>query len=153
MEVDCNGLEILDRGECLRLLSLAALGRVAITSGALPALLPVSFHLDGERILVRTRRGSRLDDALRNAVVAFEVDDLDMFAHTGWSVAVTGVAAEVRSPSQLDRARDEPADRWASSPGDSLVAISTEFLTGRRITARSRPTRVSRSAAGDVPLQ
>ena len=37
MEVDCNGLEILDRGECLRLLSLATLGRVAITSGALPA--------------------------------------------------------------------------------------------------------------------
>ncbi len=140
MEVDRNGLEILDRGECLRLLSLSTLGRVAITSGALPVVLPVSFHLDGERILVRVRRGSRLDDALQNAVVAFEADDVDVSAHAGWSVAVTGVAAEVRSPSQLDGARDEPADRWTSSPGDSLVAISTERLTGRRITARSRPT-------------
>jgi nitroimidazol reductase NimA-like FMN-containing flavoprotein (pyridoxamine 5'-phosphate oxidase superfamily) len=141
MEVDRNGLEILDRGECLRLLSLSTLGRIAITSGALPVVLPVSFHLDGERILVRARRRSRLGDALRNAVVAFEVDDLDVSAHAGWSVAVTGVAAEVRSPSQLDSVRGEPADRWTSSPGDSLVAISTEHLTGRRITARSRPTR------------
>ena len=81
-------------------------GRVAITSGALPVVLPVSFHLDGERILLRTRRGSRLDDGLRNAVVAFEADDVDVVAHVGWSVAVTGVAAEVRSPCQLDGARE-----------------------------------------------
>ena len=64
MEVDRNGLEVLDRDECLRLLAFATIGRVGFTSGALPAVLPVNFHLDGERILVRTGRGSKLDAAL-----------------------------------------------------------------------------------------
>ena len=96
MEVDRNGLEVLDRAECLRLLSHETLGRVAFTSAALPCLLPVHFHLQDDTILVRTRRGGRLDAALQDAVVAFEV---------------------------------------------ALLGISTEIVTGRRLTAQSGPTR------------
>ena len=77
MQLDRNGLEILDRDECLRLLALATLGRIGFTSGALPTVLPVNFHLDRERILVHTARGGRLDAALKNAVVAFEADEFD----------------------------------------------------------------------------
>ena len=69
MEVDRNGLEVLGRDDCLRLLALATLGRIGFTSGALPTVLPVSFHLDGERILVRTGRGSKLDAALQNVLL------------------------------------------------------------------------------------
>jgi uncharacterized protein len=141
MEVDRNGLEVLERRECLRLLSRATLGRVAFTSGALPSVLPVSFHLDGERILVRTRRGSRLDAGLRNSVVAFEADDLDPSAHAGWSVAATGLATEVRRQSELDDALGKPIHRWTSHEDGSLMTISTEVLTGRRIREGSRPTR------------
>jgi hypothetical protein len=89
---------------------------------------------------VRTRRGSRLDDALRNAVVAFEADDVDLSAHTGWSVAATGLATEVCDSAELDDALHEPVDRWTPSPGDALIAISTEVLTGRRIITGSQPT-------------
>ncbi|MEO6317928.1 MAG: pyridoxamine 5'-phosphate oxidase family protein [Acidimicrobiales bacterium] len=145
VEVDRNGLEVLDRSECLRLLSQASLGRVAFTSGALPCVLPVSFQLDDERILVRTRSGGRLDLALRGSVVAFEVDDLDADAHTGWSVSLTGCANAVCDPDALGGARRTPIDRWTSSPDDSLVAISTEVLTGRRVTPDSGPTRLSSS--------
>ena len=111
MEIDRNGLEVLDRAECLRLLSHQTLGRVAFTSGALPCVLPVHFHLQDDTILVRTRRGGRLDAALQDAVVAFEVDDLDRVTHAGWSVAVTGVATEV-----TDRRRGRPGERRASRP-------------------------------------
>jgi len=141
MEVDHNGLEVLDRSECLRLLSRSSLGRIGFTSGALPTVLPVNFHLEASASWYGIRRGSRLDDALRNAVVAFEADDLEPEAHTGWSVAVTGLATAVRDLAELDDARHEPADRWTPSPGDSLVAISTELLTGRRVTGGSGPTR------------
>ena len=109
MEVDRNGLEVLDRDECLRLLASATLGRIGFTSGALPTVLPVNFDLDGERILVRTGRGSKLDAALRDAVVAFEVDDFDPICHSGWSVAVTGVATEVSDPTELRRGRSTGA--------------------------------------------
>ncbi len=140
MEVDRNGLEVLERAECLRLLSQRTLGRVAFTSGALPFVLPVNFHLSDERILVRTRRGGRLDDALRDAVVAFEVDEVDETAHAGWSVAVTGVATEVADPGDVEGVEDHPTGRWPEPGHESLIAISTEMLTGRRLTAGSGPT-------------
>ncbi len=138
MEVDRNGLEVLGRDDCLRLLALATLGRIGFTSGALPTVLPVNFHLDGERILVRTGRGSKLDAALQNvAVVAFEVDEFDPIYHSGWSVAVTGVATEVIDPTELDRARREPVARWTPAGDEAFIAISTEFVSGRRITTGS----------------
>src|SRR6185312_1400270 len=98
------------------------------------AVLPVNFYLDGERILVRTGRGSQLDAALQNAVVAFEVYAFDPIHHSGWSVAVTGVATEVSDPTELDAARLEPVTRWTPAGSESVVAISTEFVSGRRIT-------------------
>ena len=141
MEVDRNGLEVLDRDECLRLLALVTLGRIGFTSGALPTVLPVNFHLDRERILVRTGRGSKLDVALQNAVVAFEVDDFDPIHHSGWSVAVTGVATEISDPAELDAARREPVARWAPAGDATVLAISTELVSGRRITPALLPTR------------
>jgi uncharacterized protein len=141
MEVDRNGLEVLDRDECLRLLASATLGRIGFTSGALPTVLPVNFHLDGERILVRTGRGSKLDAALQNAVVAFEVDDFDPIYHSGWSVAVTGVATEISDPAEGDAARRKPVARWAPAGDAALLAISTEVVSGRRIAAGSLPMR------------
>lgn len=133
MEVDRNGLEVLDRDECLRLLATATLGRMGLSSGALPVVLPVNFRLDGERILVRTGRGSKLDAATRNAVVAFEADDFDPVYHSGWSVVVTGVAREVTDPAELDGL--PPVARWAPRGDGRVVAVSTEFVSGRRIVA------------------
>jgi nitroimidazol reductase NimA-like FMN-containing flavoprotein (pyridoxamine 5'-phosphate oxidase superfamily) len=141
MEVDRSGLEVLGRDECLRLLASATLGRIGFTSGALPAVLPVNFHLDGERILVRTGRGSQLDAALQNAVVAFEVDEFDPIHHSGWSVAVTGVATEVGDPTELDAARQEPVTRWTPPGSESVVAISTELVSGRRVTTGTQAVR------------
>jgi nitroimidazol reductase NimA-like FMN-containing flavoprotein (pyridoxamine 5'-phosphate oxidase superfamily) len=135
MEVDRNGLEVLDRDECLRLLALATIGRIGFTSGALPTVLPINFRLDGERILVRTGRGSKLDAALHNAVVAFEVDDFDSTYHSGWSVAVTGVVSELSDPIELQEVNKLPIARWAPMGDEAVLAISTELVTGRRITA------------------
>lgn len=151
MEVDRNGLEVLDREECLHLLAQATLGRVAITSGALPRVLPVAFQLDGHRILLRTRRGGTLDVALRGSVVAFEADHLDADAHAGWSVSVTGRASEVLDDIGQSDPWPEAIGPWTSSPDDSLMVITTEVLTGRRIAPG--PGRRSQSASRDVPLQ
>jgi len=142
MEVDRNGLEVLSREDCLYLLASATLGRIAFTSGALPRVLPVSFHLERERILVRTARGSQLDVALQDVVVAFEVDDFDPIHHSGWSVAVTGVAAEVSDPTELDSARQVPVAHWAAAGDEVVIAISTELVSGRRTTTGSLATQL-----------
>ena len=134
MRLDHNGLEVLDRDECLRLLGGAVIGRVGVSSGALPRVLPVNFRLDGDRILIRTSRGTKLDAATANAVVAFEVDEIDPVNQTGWSVLITGVAREVTDPDELAEVRAEPLARWAPpGPNDRVMAISTELVDGRRI--------------------
>jgi nitroimidazol reductase NimA-like FMN-containing flavoprotein (pyridoxamine 5'-phosphate oxidase superfamily) len=138
MEVDSKGLEVLGRDECLRLLTGATLGRIGFTSGALPTVLPVTFHLDDERIYVRTGRGSTLDAALQNSVVAFEADDFDPTHHCGWSVAVTGLASAVSTPVGLRLAHRQLPAPWANGESEAVLAISTELVSGRRTTAAPR---------------
>jgi uncharacterized protein len=132
-EIDRNGLEILDREECLLLLSRPTLGRVGLTVDALPIVLPVNFWFDGQRILIRTGEGTKLDAALRNAVVAFEVDEIDPVEHAGWSVVVTGRAREIDDPDELARLRHAPLARWAPKGDGRVVAIDPELVSGRRV--------------------
>lgn len=136
MEVDRNGLEVLDRDECLRLLAHKRFGRVGVTDGALPTILPVNYWSDGTSVYVRTSPGTKLDAALRDAVVAFEVDDVDMFDHAGWSVVVTGVAREVTDRDELEGLAGAPIGRWAPGPDGHVIAISTELVSGRRLRAK-----------------
>lgn len=142
MRLDRNGLEILSREECLQLLASVPVGRVAVSVDALPVILPVNFGLLGEDVVFRTAPGSKLDAAVRNAVVAFEVDHYDPVYHTGWSVLVTGVAEEVTDPLVLAAARALPLEPWAlDGLADHVVRIRTGMISGRRI-------RVGRGASG-----
>jgi nitroimidazol reductase NimA-like FMN-containing flavoprotein (pyridoxamine 5'-phosphate oxidase superfamily) len=134
VEVDRNGVQVLDSEECTALLADAAVGRIAITSNALPVVLPVNFVLLDDRIVVRTGRGTKLDAATRNTVVAFEVDELDPREGTGWSVLVTGVAHELTSPDEIAAADASPPARWAPGPEGRYIAISVDMISGRRIT-------------------
>jgi uncharacterized protein len=129
-QVDRNGLEVLDRADCVRLLRTAFLGRIGISAGALPMILPVNFRVEGDRILFRTGVGTKLDAATRNAVVAFEADDIDPMYHSGWSVVVTGVAREVADPD--DRAV-YTTPRWAPGQSERLVQVSIDEISGRRL--------------------
>jgi nitroimidazol reductase NimA-like FMN-containing flavoprotein (pyridoxamine 5'-phosphate oxidase superfamily) len=127
--LDRNGLEVLDRADCLDLLRSATIGRISITSGALPVILPVNFVVSDECILFRTSPGTKLDAATRNAVVAFEVDDFDRFGHSGWSVVVVGITREVDPPDHVRRA----IPRWAPSDDGRVVSIDIESVSGRRL--------------------
>lgn len=138
MEVDRNGLEVLGRAECLRLVASATIGRLGLTSGALPTVLPINFRLIDGKIFFRTGVGTKLDAATHNAVVAFEVDDMDPMWHTGWSVVVTGVAQEVTDPDELAALADAHIPRWAPAHDGRVVSVSTEMITGRRLPTTHR---------------
>jgi hypothetical protein len=133
VEIDRNGLEVLGEDACLALLRGATLGRVAITSGALPTILPVNYRLVDRTVLFRTGRGTKLDAATTNAVVAFEVDDFDPVAHTGWSVNLIGVARDLVAVFRDLTFDTTEIPRWAPTGDDRVVAITAELITGRRI--------------------
>jgi nitroimidazol reductase NimA-like FMN-containing flavoprotein (pyridoxamine 5'-phosphate oxidase superfamily) len=146
MEFDRNGLEVLPREECLRLVAGAHVGRVAISIDALPAVFPVNFVVDGDCIVFRTAAGTKLDAATANAVIAFEVDSVDPLYHTGWSVLVRGVATEIIDSSALERARALPLRAWANHGRDRFVRVSTDLVSGRRLMP-------ARGAAGPAPRE
>jgi len=145
MEIDRDGLEVLDRAECFRLLDGGGLGRIAVTSGALPLVMPVAYVMDGETIIVATGRGTPLGFATAGAVVGFEVDNLHEHGHSGWTVMVTGVAAEVSDPVEARRLQSLLAD-GRDDEDERLVRISSELISGRRTHRRHRHAR-SRAAA------
>jgi nitroimidazol reductase NimA-like FMN-containing flavoprotein (pyridoxamine 5'-phosphate oxidase superfamily) len=85
-------IDPLPEAECRRLLAQHTLGRVGITSGGLPLILPVHYVYDDGAILFRTRPGTKLRSAANGDVLAFEVDTYDAGSGRGWSVMVLGRA-------------------------------------------------------------
>jgi hypothetical protein len=130
--IDPNGLEVLTRPECFALLARHALGRVSVSIGALPVIVPVTYRLTGDAIVLRTTPSRRFDAALRHAVVAFEVDDLDEVSGAGWSVMVTGLAEEIVGSDELDWAHTLGLRSWAGGAAH-FVRIPCDEISGRRI--------------------
>lgn len=133
MEIDQNGLEVLERDECLALLAGRGFGRIGVSARALPTILPVNYWFDGASIYLKSSAGSKLQAAARGDVVVFEVDDSDGISHAGWSVVVTGVARVVEDPVELAELRSAPVPRWAPNWDGHIMAISTEMVRGRRL--------------------
>jgi len=129
---DAAGLEILDRVECLALLSTRSLGRIVFTDQAMPAVLPVNFSVWDGSVLIRTGAGSKLAAATRNAVVAFEVDEIDPDSGKGWSVVVVGRSGVVDNPAEVTEA-EEVAPRSCVGGRDHLIRIRIGSITGRRV--------------------
>lgn len=159
MQLDHNGLEVLDRAECLELLRSVPIARMGLSMKALPVILPVNIAVEGDNIFVRTDTGSKVEAALHHAVVAVEADHHDAFGHTGWSVLVQGQTRLIEDPREIDRLHDLHLVSWANHEAALWVAISAEIVTGRRIrhdlAARPLPTssqiEVSPPAPGAIP--
>lgn len=128
----------MDDDECFGLLDQTRFGRVAISVGGIPAVLPVNYRAFHHSIYFRTGEGLKLDAARRRMVVSFEIDGTDGRYHVGWSVLAVGPASVVVDPDVPDEIRRQGAEPWAPGPRDHLVRIEPEFVSGRRIT--SSPT-------------
>lgn len=139
MNVDRNGLGILPRDECLKLVAGSSVGRVVVTQNALPAAFPVNFCLLDGDVVFRTSTGSKLTAAVSKAVVAFEVDEIDVVGQTGWSVLIQGWARLLTRPDEITEARDLDLQVWA--PGDRwhFVLIRSEIVSGRRLLPTTVP--------------
>jgi len=117
----------------MALLAEASVGRLGLSIGALPVILPVNYLLIGDRIVFRTVHGTKLDAATRNAVVAFEADQYENDGSAGWSVLVRGIAAETTDHQILTTARSRGLTSWAlDGLADHYILIDTEVVTGRR---------------------
>jgi len=122
----------LSRDECLARLAMTSIGRVAVTSQALPAVVPVNYSLVGNNIIVRTEVGGMVARGCDGTVVAFEIDDLAADGRTGWSVLVVGVA-ELLDGSPAIRAMEAGLVSAVGPGRDQFIAITIARLTGRSV--------------------
>lgn len=147
MNVDAE-LEVLSSEECLALAASMPIGRIVFTDRALPAVQPVNFLIHDGSVIIRTAHGSKLAAATRNAVVAFEVDEFDRQARTGWSVTLVGRAQSIRDPAEVEVLARLPLRAWAPGDRDRFIRIRPEHVSGSRLPA------VADAAAGDrIPCQ
>jgi nitroimidazol reductase NimA-like FMN-containing flavoprotein (pyridoxamine 5'-phosphate oxidase superfamily) len=137
----------LDRTECLRLLSDAQLGRIAVNvlNWEPPVIRPVNYVFDrsSQSVLIRSGAGSKLG-ALRGAArVAFEIDGGDPATRTGWSVIIHGVCEEITNRSELRRIAELGLEPWAPGEKGHWIRIRANTVTGRRLVAVSCRARAS----------
>jgi uncharacterized protein len=134
---DRNGLEVLSYEACQGLLRTTSIGRVAIVEAGTPTIRPVTYAMDGTTVVFRSLVGSKLDAAERSRPVAFEIDEHDAEARTGWSVLVTGVADVVEDPDEIARLEDLGLDTWALAAADEAtwVRLRADTVTGRAAAA------------------
>jgi uncharacterized protein len=136
-----GALEEIEESECWRLLATHPVGRVAVIVGHYPLVFPVNYAVDRRGIVFRTGAGTKLW-AIHRSNVAFEVDELDLDDHIGWSVLIKGSAHELtmeHHPDLVAHAESSSAVPWAGGKRESIVRIVPDAITGRRIRPRGRP--------------
>jgi nitroimidazol reductase NimA-like FMN-containing flavoprotein (pyridoxamine 5'-phosphate oxidase superfamily) len=129
-----GALARLDRATCLVLLASRRTGRLAYVARAgVPDVVPVNLALDGDRLLVRSGPGPKLQAAERREVIAVEVDDIDEQRRTGWSVVVAGRACRLHTSEVARLPADLLPEVWARGPRSSVIAIELTRVEGRRL--------------------
>ncbi|MGL5809991.1 MAG: pyridoxamine 5'-phosphate oxidase family protein [Nocardioides sp.] len=125
----------LTEAECWDLLSSRPVGRIAFDEGSAGlAVLPVNYVVGERTIRFRTAPQSTIGLHVRGRRVAFEVDEIDEYTRSGWSVLVRGRAEFVDQVGPPGRAGEAPSP-WPSDYRPLLVEITPLLVTGRRLLA------------------
>jgi uncharacterized protein len=131
--VDADLVDAITDVECRHLLGTRTFGRVGVTSGGLPVILPVRYFYDGEAITFRTGEGTKLRAAQNGDVLAFQVDAYDPDTFEGWSVLVRGRASVLTTEHEDDGLPTLDANNNQLSR-NHYVRLGCELVTGRILT-------------------
>ena len=134
---DHTGLRVLTLDECLSRLGENPVGRLAFHLDGEISVLPVNHTLWGTDICFRTLGGSKIQAAVDQERVAFEVDAYDESARSGWSVLVQGTAVIVSDTADVHRLETAAHEPWV--PGDpsamTWIRVRAHAITGRSLVA------------------
>jgi nitroimidazol reductase NimA-like FMN-containing flavoprotein (pyridoxamine 5'-phosphate oxidase superfamily) len=101
--------------ECRDKLRTERTGHVAVSVGALPAVIPVEYEMQGDDVIFGAARGAAVPLPVADGIVALGADTLDQDDVGCWSVVVVGRAMPV--------------------PGDVRLRLTTDLVSGCEQTA------------------
>jgi uncharacterized protein len=126
-------LEEIPEAQCLEILAVHALGRIAFVAQGQQEIFPVNYGLRGDTVVMRTAPGTKLSHA-PGSQVAFEIDDYDYDKGVGLSVVVHGTAYDVTDSGDDFSWAARGADVTSLAPGAKVhrLAIKPSAISGRR---------------------
>jgi len=131
---DEHGLRYIPEPTCLHLIGQERIGRLGLSVGSLPVILPVNYVLQGRTIVFRSEEGEKTRAAEQSTVACLEVDQFDRFEHSGWSVLATG-RLTIAPPDRAEAYERLPVVPWALRKESRFIELSIELLSGRSIRA------------------
>jgi hypothetical protein len=117
--------------ECWELVRTREVGRVAYVDGDGPVAVPITFACGDGFVLFRVAPYSQLARHLPGAQAALEVDDIDYFTRTGWSVVLRGRVEPVETD-ELPPPHDRPTP-WPDGQRGFHLRLMVDTVTGRRL--------------------
>jgi nitroimidazol reductase NimA-like FMN-containing flavoprotein (pyridoxamine 5'-phosphate oxidase superfamily) len=124
----------LEEDVCRQMLARCSFGRVAFGDDeAGLTILPVNCVCSDDAVLFRAQAGSALDRLGAGRVVAFEADQIDPIAESGWSVLVRGTATHLTDRQRIDALAQAAVHPWAPGRRDRWIEIHPQQITGRII--------------------
>jgi hypothetical protein len=133
METEHAGeLEVLGEEECRALLAANRVGRIAIVVDNQPAIFPVNYVLDDNSIVFRTNWPVLAHASL--ALLAFQMDRLDIGLQSGWSVMVQGVGHDITDALDVasEHLQDVLVPPWVPGSKPRLLRLVPRTITGHR---------------------
>lgn len=154
-------MESVSREEALEILAVQPVAHLGIVVDGAPYVTPMSFVLDGERVLFRTMAGEKLDGIRANPAVCIETADYNPETGDWVSVIVRGLARLVDDPGtsrELIALLYDKYEKVMGSPlsgGGGLMPLGgipyvievrideiTGMSSGRGIQVRTKPGRL-----------
>ena len=124
-------LHELDEAECWELVRQREVGRVAYTDDRGPMVVPITFVVHEGSVLFRVAPYSELARYLPDSRAAVEVDDIDYFTRSGWSVVLRGRIHTLEEGDLPDPdARPTP---WPEGQRSLHLRLTVDAVTGRRL--------------------
>ncbi len=153
-------MDAITREEAFRFLEEAPVAHIGVLSEGEPYVTPMSFVLDGERILFRTQPGKRFEAILTHPTVSIEVSTFDPDTGDWVSVIVVGEGTENTEPETSARTVELLLKKYEKAIGSPLshgglqpmagfphvveiqITEVTGMSSGRGLSRRTRPGRL-----------
>ncbi len=153
-------MESITAEQARRFLDESLVAHIGVMSEGEPYVTPMSFVVDSDRILFRTKPGKRHEAMLENPAVSIEVSIFDEETGDWTSVIVRGMAAEADDDATILLTVQLLFDKYGTVLGSPLsrggiqpmarfphvVQVTIDEITGmtsgRGFTIRTRPGRL-----------
>ncbi len=153
-------MDTLTEQEARQLLERAPVAHLAVISDGEPYVTPMSYVVDGNRILFRTKPGKRLAAIRENPVVCVEASEYDEESGDWTSVLVKGTARETTDSETVQLTLELLFEKYRKALGSPLgrgelqplaafprvIEVAIEEISGRAsggpFGIRTRPGRL-----------